>query len=142
MAFGASVGTALLALIFNATAWANYADNAASAPQTNVDVALSTADPTAAGTMATDEIAYTSYARASVARTSGGWTVAAEVVSPVATIVFPDGTGGSGTVTNFSVGKTGGGASAILITAVVSPTIVTGAGITPELSVATTLTLT
>jgi hypothetical protein len=142
MAFGASVGTALLALIFNATAWANYADNAASAPQTNVDVALSTADPTAAGTMATDEIAYTSYARASVARTSGGWTVAAEVVSPVATIVFPNGTGGSGTVTNFSVGKTGGGASAILITAVVSPTIVTGAGITPELSVATTLTLT
>jgi hypothetical protein len=32
--------TAILALIFNATAWANYADNAASSPQTNMAVAL------------------------------------------------------------------------------------------------------
>jgi hypothetical protein len=35
----------ILKLIFNATAWANYADNAATSPQTNIDNALHTADP-------------------------------------------------------------------------------------------------
>ena len=62
-----------LALMFSATAWANYADNAATTPQTNIHVALATADPGDAGTMSTSEATYTSYARVNVARTSGGW---------------------------------------------------------------------
>jgi hypothetical protein len=136
--------SALLALIFNATAWANYADNAATTPQTNIAVALHTADPGDAGTMSTSEAAYTSYARASVARTSGGWTVSGTAptqVVPAATIAFAAGTGGSGTVTNFSTGKTGGGAAAILFSGTVTPNIVTGNGVTPQLSTATTITL-
>ena len=63
----------LLKLIFNATAIANLADNAATSPLTNLSVALHTADPGEGGTQATNETAYTGYARVSVARTSGGW---------------------------------------------------------------------
>ncbi len=133
--------TAIMALIFTGAAWGNYADNAASSPQTNVHVALHTADPGDAGTMTTSEAAYTSYARVNVARTSGGWTVTGGSVSPVATISFPAGTGGSGTVSYFSTGKTGGGATAILFSGTVTPNIVTGNGVTPQLSTATAITL-
>lgn len=142
--FSDAAEAALLALIFNATAWANYADNAATSPQTNVAVGLHTADPGDSGTMSTSEIAYTSYARASVARTSGGWTVSGTSptqVAPAATIAFAAGTGGSGSVTNFSTGKTGGGAAAIIAAGTVTPNITTGNGITPQLSTASTITL-
>ena len=141
MSFSNAAETAILALIFTATAWANVADNAGSTPQTNVAVALHTADPADAGTMSTSEIGYTSYARASVARTSGGWTVSGNSVSPVANIDFAAGTGGSGTATHFSTGKTGGGAAEVYLKGAVTPNIVTGNGITPRLTTATALTL-
>jgi hypothetical protein len=136
--------TAILKLIYQAVAWANYADNAATTPQTNVDVAMHTADPADAGTQSTSESAYSSYARVSVARTTGGWSVSGTTpttCSPVAAITFPAGTGGSGTVTHFSTGKTGGGASAILWSGTVTPNIVTGSGVTPQLTTATAITL-
>lgn len=142
--FSDTTENAILALIFNATAWANYADNAATTPQTQVACALHTADPGDAGTMSTSEATYTSYARVNVNRNSGGWTVSGTAptsVSPVAAITFPAGTGGAGTVTNFSTGKTGGGAAAILMSGTVTPNIVTGNGVTPQLTTATTLTL-
>lgn len=141
MSISDTTETALLALIYNATAWANYADNAASTPQTNISWALHTADPGDSGTQTTSEAAYTSYARVSVARTSGGHTVTGNSVSPVAAVSFPAGTGGSGTDTFFSTGKTGGGASAILLSGAVSPSIVSGNGVTPQLTTATTITL-
>lgn len=141
MSIADTTETAILALIFNATAWANYADNAASSPQTNISVALHTADPTDSGTQSSSESAYTSYARVSVARTSGGWTVTGGSVSPVASIDFPAGSGGSGTITHFSAGKTGGGTSAILWSGTVTPNIVSGSGVTPRLSTASTITL-
>lgn len=141
MSIADATENALLLLIFNATAWANYADNAASSPQTNVHCALHTADPGDSGSMTTSESAYTSYARVNVARSGSGWTVTANSVSPVATISFPAGTGGSGTVTYFSTGKTGGGATAILFSGTVSPSIVTGNGITPGLTTSTAITL-
>lgn len=134
----------ILKLIYNATAWANYADNAAATPQTNIDNALHTADPGDAGSMSTSEITYTSYARVSVARTTGGWTVSGTSptqVAPVAPIAFPAGTGGAGTASFWSTGKTGGGAAAILLSGTVTPNIVTGSGITPQLSTASTITL-
>lgn len=142
---GGSIGNTfendLMKLIFNATAISNIADNAASSPLTNLSVALHTADPGEAGDQTTSESAYTSYARVSVARTSGGWTVTANSVSPVAAISFPAGTGGSGTVTHFSIGPTGGGATKILFSGTVTPNIVTGNGITPQLTTATAITL-
>lgn len=132
---------AILALIFNATTWANYAINASTSPETNIVCALHTADPLDAGTQATSEATYTGYLRVNVLRTSGGWTVTGNSVSPVAAINFPAGTAGSGTVTNFSTGKSGGGASPILFSGTVTPNIATGNGVTPSLSTATTITL-
>jgi hypothetical protein len=131
----------LLKLLFNATAIANIADNAASAPITNIAWALHTGDPGDAGTQATSEANYTSYARVDVARTSGGHTVTANSVSPASNVSFPAGTGGSGTVNFFSVGKTNTGATDIFFSGSVSPTIATGNGVTPVLSTATTITL-
>lgn len=145
MAISGTTETAILELIFQAVAWANYADNASGTPQSNVAVALHTADPGTSGTMSTSEIGYTSYARASVARSSGGWGVSGTgpaTVNPVAAISFAAGSGGSGTATYFSTGKTGGGATAILFSGTVTPNIVTGSGVTPQLTTATAITLT
>lgn len=144
MSISDTTENAILALIFNATAWANYADNAGTSPQTNIAVALHTADPGDTGTMSTSETTYTSYARASVARTSGGWTISGTSptqAAPVAAISFAAGTGGSGTVTHFSTGKTGGGTAAILFSGTVTPNITVGSGVTPQLTTATTITL-
>jgi hypothetical protein len=142
--FSDTTENAILALIFNATAWGNYADNAATSPQTQIATGLHTADPTDSGSMSSSETTYTSYARANVNRNSGGWTVSGTSptsVSPVAIIAFPAGTGGSGTVTNFSTGKTGGGAAAIIMAGSVTPNISVGSGVTPQLSTSSTLTL-
>ena len=132
---------AILDLIFTAVAWANYADNAATSPETNIATALATADPTDSGTMSSNETTYTSYARVNVARTTGGFTVTGNSVSPVANIDFAAGTGGSGTVTHFSFGKTGGGAADIIVSGTVSPNITVGSGVTPRLTTATAVTL-
>ena len=130
----------LLKLIFNATAIGNIADNAATSPLTNLYVSLHTADPGEAGDQSTNEIAYTSYARVAVARTSGGWTVTANSVSPAAAINFPAGTGGTGTATHFGVGTDASGTGKLLYRGTIMTNIVTGAGITPQLTQASTIT--
>lgn len=62
-------------LIFNATAIAKLADDASATPATQLYVSLHTADPGADGDQTTNEVAYTGYARVSVARTTTGWIV-------------------------------------------------------------------
>jgi len=131
----------LLKLIFNATAIANVADNAATAPLTNLQYSLHTADPGEAGDQTTSEATYTSYARVAVARTSGGHTVTNNSVSPAVNIDFPAGTGGSGTATHFAVGSAASGTGKILFSGTVTPNIVTGSGVTPRLTTASTITL-
>lgn len=107
--------TEILQLIFQGTAIANLADNAASSPLANLHVALHTADPGNAGVQNTSEIAYTGYARVAVARTSGGWGVTGNVASPVAAIQFGEMTAGAGGLaTHFSVGVASSGATKIL----------------------------
>lgn len=123
--------TSLLQLIFNATAWANLADNASSSPATNLAVHLHTADPGEAGTTATSECAYTSYAVVNVARTSGGWTISGNSVSPAATISFPAATGGSETATYWSVSLAG--STVILYSGTVTPNIAISNGVQPQL---------
>ena len=130
----------LLKLIFNATAIANLADNAASSPLTNLYVSLHTGDPGEAGNQTTNECAYTSYARQAVARTSGGWTVTANSVSPVADISFPACTGGSETATHWAVGTASSSTGKILYSGAISPTISISTGVTPKLTTASTVT--
>lgn len=130
----------MLKLVFNATPIANLADNAATAPLTQLFVSLHSADPGEAGTEATSEIGYTSYARVGVNRNAGGWTVTGNSVSPTANISFPAGTGGSGTATHFAVGVAVSGATKVLYKGAISPTIVCGSGVTPVLTTATVIT--
>lgn len=129
-----------LKLVFNATAIALIADNTATTPLTNLFVALHTADPGEAGTQSTSEATYTSYARVSVARTSGGWTVTAASVSPAATITFPTCTGSTNTITHWSVGTLTSGAGKILYSGTVTPNISVSNTITPLLTTATAVT--
>lgn len=131
---------ALLQLIFNATAIANLADNAASSPLTNLYVSLHTADPGEAGNQSTNEAAYTSYARVAVARTSGGWTVTNNSVSPVANIDFPAATGGTATITYFGVGSASSGSGVLYYSGTVTPSISVTSGVTPRLTTASTIT--
>lgn len=140
MAKSAVHANSMLLLIFNATLFANVAINATSSPITSIHASLHTADPGTAGDQTTSEIAYTSYARVAVARTSGGWTVTANVASPVAAITFPAGTGGSGTATHFGLGTVLSGAGVRLYSGTVTPNIVCGNGVTPSLSTASTVT--
>ena len=141
MSIGNTFENDLRKLIFNATAIANVADNAATAPLTNLQYSLHTADPGEAGDQTTSEVTYTSYARVAVARTSGGHTVTNNSVSPVAAITFPAGTGGSGTASYFAVGTASSSTGKILFSGTVTPNIVTGNGITPSLTTASAITL-
>lgn len=130
----------LVKLIFQATAIANLADNAASSPLASLFVSLHTADPGEAGTQTTSECAYTSYARVTIARTAGGWSVTNNSVSPVASIDFPAATGGSETATHAAVGVAVSGASKILYSGAVTPNIVISSGVTPRLTTASAIT--
>lgn len=141
MSKGNSLENSLLLLLFNATAIANIADNAASSPLTNLYVSLHTADPGEAGSQTTSEISYTGYARVAVARSGSGWTVTANSVSPAAEIAFTVSSGGTGgTVTHFGVGTASSGAGVLLYSGTVSPNFVVASGVTPKLSTATAIT--
>lgn len=131
----------LLLLIFNGTAIANIADNAASAPLTNLYVSLHTADPGEAGTQTTNETAYTGYARIAVARTSGGWTVTGASVSPVAAITFGECTASpGGAITHAAVGTLASGAGKILYSGALTPNITMAAGVSPQIKTTSTIT--
>ena len=128
----------MLLLLFNATALADLAENDTSSPATTLTVSLHTGDPGEAGTMLTSECAYTSYARVTVARTAGGWTVTGNSVSPVANISFPAATGGTETVTHFGVGT--GVSNNLMYSGTVTPNISVTSGVTPILTTASTIT--
>ena len=130
----------LVALIFNGTDIANIADDAASAPLTNLYLSLHTADPGEAGNQSTSEATYTSYARAAVARTSAGFTVSDNTATLTAAISFPAATGGSSTVTHFAVGVASTGATKILYSGTLAPSVVVTTGVTPQLGTGTTIT--
>lgn len=130
----------LLKLIFNATAIANIADNAASSPLTNLYLSLHTADPGVGGSQTTNEAAYTSYARVAVARSSGGFTVSTNTVVLAALAAFPAASGGSETETWFAVGTASSGTGKILYRGPITPNIVVSTGVTPQLTTGTTIT--
>jgi len=140
MSMSNSLENALAALIFNGTAFANMADNAASGPLTNLYVSLHTSDPGEAGSQTTNECAYTSYARVAVARTSGGWTCTSNVVTPTATISFPAATAGTETATHIGIGSLSTGAGVLYFSGAISPTISIAAGVTPQITTASTVT--
>lgn len=131
----------LLKLIFNATAIANVADNAASSPLTNLYVSLHTADPGEAGDQTTSETAYTGYARVAVARTSGGWTVTTNSVSPNANIDFGSCSASPGAaITHAAVGTASSGAGKVLYKGALSASITMAVGVIPRLTTGSAIT--
>lgn len=130
----------LLKLIFNATAIANIADNASSSPLTNLYISLHTSDPGEAGDQETNESDYTNYARVAVARTTGGWTVTNNSVSPVANIDFPASGGSDDDVTHFAVGTASSGGGKILYKGTVTPNVTINSGVIVRLTTASTIT--
>jgi hypothetical protein len=134
----------LLLLLFNNTTFARIGDATGlvgSGTAGSLYVSGHTADPTEeAADQTASEIAYTSYARVAKARSSSGWTVSGSSVIPNGAITFPAGTGGSGTMSFFGIGTDSSGASGeLLYGGAISPTIVCGNGVTPQLSTATTI---
>jgi hypothetical protein len=134
----------LLLLLFNNTGAANIGDATGLRGSTaagSLYCSLHTADPGEAGDQTTSEISYTGYARVAVARSSAGWTVAANSVSPTATVGFPASTGGTGgTVTHFGVGTAASGAGKLLYSGTVTPNLSVSSGVTPQLTTATAIT--
>lgn len=124
--------TSLLALLFNATLFDGIAMNDSTSPLTNLYVALHTADPGEAGDQTTSEATYTDYARVAVARTSGGWTVSGNSVENAAAIVFPEASGGTNTITHFSVGELTSGAGDIYYSGALTSSLAVSSGIEPQ----------
>lgn len=135
--------TALLNLIFNNAAITLVGDAAGLLPSAaagSLYVSLHTADPGEAGDQSTNEAAYTGYARVAVARSAGGWVITGNSVSPAADVTFPAGSGGSGTATHFGVGTSISGSGKLLYKGTLTPNVAMGAGVTPKVTTATTIT--
>lgn len=129
--------TALQQLIFENAAIANVGDAAglrATTTAGSLFFSLHTASPGEAGDQSTSEVAYTSYARVAVARSTAGWTVTGNTTAVDANVTFPAGTGGSGTATHWGLGTSSTGAGLLLYYGAISPSIVCGSGVTPQLT--------
>jgi len=133
----------LLLLMFNNTNSSLHGDATGLRGSTTAGsyyLSLHTADPGEAGDQTTNEIAYTSYARVAVARSGSGFTVSTNTVALAANATFPAGTGGSGTATHWGLGCSSSGAGKLLYKSTISPSIVCGSGVTPQLTAGTVVT--
>lgn len=129
----------ILKLIFNATTWNDIAENDTTSPATSLTIALHTADPGESGTQATNETTYTGYSRQSVSRSTSGWTVSGNSVSPVNNIDFPECTANPGNaITHWSIGT--GVSDEILYYGTVSPNITMAVGVIPRIKNTSTIT--
>lgn len=131
----------LLKLIFNNTNFALVGDATGlrgSSTAGNFNVALHTADPGEAGDQTTSEATFTSYARVAVVRSTGGWTVSGTAptqVANAAAITFPACTGGSNTITYFSIGVASAGASEIIVSGALTASLSVSNGITASFAI-------
>lgn len=124
----------LLGLLFNNTDIAGIGDAGGlqnSAVAGSFYIALHTADPGEAGTAATNEAAYGSYARVAVARSGAGWTVSGATATNAAQISFPECTSGSETITYVSITTASSGASKIIYSGALTASRGISSGITP-----------
>lgn len=142
MSKGDTFENSLMLLLFNNTNIANLGDATGVRGSTaagNLTIALHTADPGEAGTQSTSETAYTGYARVSIARSAGGWTVTNNSASPVANIDFGLCTASPGAaLTHFSVGN--GVSNGLLYSGTITPNIAVAVNVIPRLTTATAIT--
>ena len=134
----------LLALLFNNTAIANIGDAAglrASTTAGSLWYSLHTADPGEAGTAVTNETAYAGYARVAGARSSGGFTVTGNSVSPPANVDFGECTASpGGAITHFGIVNTASGAGKLLYSGTMTPNVTMAVGVIPRIKPTSTIT--
>lgn len=146
MPFATTAIVDLLKLLLNNTTWAGVGD-ATGLPGSGAPgswfMSLHTSTPGAGGDQTTNEISYTGYARVAVVRTSSGWTVTGNPATLASTISWPISSGGTGgTATFVGLGKASSGAGELVMFGAISPTIAVSTGVTPQMTSATTVTLT
>ena len=122
----------VLKLIFNATAWANMADNAATSPYTNLYLSLHTADPGIGNAQTTNETAYTNYARIPIARSGAGWTVATNTATNAALAQFAQCGVTGATITHVAIGTAASGAGNVLYAGALNSSLAVANGIQPQ----------
>lgn len=124
--------TDVLNLIFKATA---YPWNA----NTDLYVALHTADPGEGGSQTTSEVstvAYVNYARVAVPRSGLGWTVSGDTSSNAALIQFAQaGVGSAATISHVSIGTAASGAGQILYSGALNDNLAVANLIQPQFSI-------
>ena len=134
----------LMLLVFNNTSIANIGDAAgllASTAAGSLYWSLHTADPGEAGTAVTSETAYTGYARVAAARSSAGFTVTGNSVSPPANVDFGECTAAPRTaLTHFGIVNTASGAGKLLYPGTLTPNITMAAGVIPRIKTTSTIT--
>lgn len=122
----------VMKLIFNATAIANIADNAASSPLTDLYVSLHTADPGESGDQTASEATYTSYSRVAVARSGSGWTVTGNAAENAALVQFPQCTGSTNTLTHVGIGTAPSSTGKLLYKGALAASLSVSSGIQPQ----------
>lgn len=128
-----STCNSIINLMYRATAWANVADNAASAPLTNTYVSLHVADLTAAtNSQAEDETAYTDYVRQAVARSTGWAAASGGATENAATISFPQCGASGAALTHVATGVGASGATAVWHYGALNSPLAVSSGITPQ----------
>jgi len=139
----------LLLLIFNNDAISLIGDASGlqpSAADGNLYISFHTSDPGESGDQTTNEITtgeYGQYARLSVARTTGGFTVADEgggvwkskLTSAIAGTIMSTGSGA--TITHWGCGASSSGTGKLMYKGSISPTIAMANGVTPQLGTGT-----
>ncbi len=99
----------------------------------NFEIHLHTADPGEAGTSATSEATYTSYAVVTVARSAVGWTVSGNAATNAALIQFPQCTGSTNTITYVSI--TPASSTQILYSGALTSSLAVSNGIQPQFAI-------
>jgi len=123
----------VLALIFNATAWADLAQNDGSSPATNLYVSLHTSTPGVGNDQTTNETSYTNYTRIAVERTTSGWSIpSGGATSNVALIQFPQCGVSGATLTHVAIGTASSGAGTVLYAGSLSSSLAVANGIQPQ----------
>lgn len=125
----------LLRLVFQAVAWANMADNAASAPFANLHVSLHTADPGVGNAQTTNETAYTNYVRIAIVRTAGGWTVSTNTATNAALAQFAQCGATGATVTHVAIGTASSAAGNVLYAGALNSSLSVANGIQPQFAI-------
>jgi hypothetical protein len=125
----------IFALILNNVNYANIGDATGLRGSTvpgSLYLSLHTADPGEGGSQTTSEVTYTGYARVALVRDGTKWTVSGGAAGVLSS--FPAGTGGSGTAAYWGLGTASSGAGHLLFSGTITPNIVTGNGVTPQLT--------